>query len=589
MGKLLGISEKAKLLAQAGFIFIWLTNLSPLAGTDTYYSVYLLCGVGALLCLCGNFRRRVENNRRQRMVLALFSALFSFAVLLANYSLFEPLSVLQNAFDWVCCFIGGYFAARAVLRYLLNRQVPAAEAVRKHPRQVFFLVFISIAVIDLMYLLFCRYPGVLTTDSITTIQQLTGLEDYDNTMPFWHTVTVQVFVKLGLLIFGNMNAAVAFFHGVQILFLAACFAYALMTLYQTGIPGFGLMGIYFLYAVMPHQIAYSVTLWKDIPFAGAALLFVTALYRLLRQAGKLKGIDLLVFAVGAMGLSLWRTNGWYAFAVTTIVMLFLLRKQYKPLLAIMAGVLVLCWVLLHPVLNVLGVKKTNYVEAFAVPFQQIARVLANDRELTEEETAMLCEIFWLDKVGEAYDPQTVDPVKFETFRYDRVSYITEHAADYAKLYFRLGQRYPEDYLKAWIEETKGYWNGGYKFWIYTKGVEDNPLGISAQYGNNFLSRLFDALFRYLEKPEILQPLYSIGLYVWALIGCCLLNVLKRRKEFLLTIPILVLVVGLWLGTPVFAEFRYAYPIILTVPVIIAVTLYPVREQEDMPCPAGTES
>ena len=49
--------------------------------------------------------------------------------------------------------------------------------------------------------------------------------------------------------------------------------------------------------------------------------------------------------------------------------------------------------------------------------------------------------------------------------------------------------------------------------------------------------------------------------------------LKKRKEFLLAIPILVLVVGLWLGTPVYAEFRYAYPVILTLPFLLAVTCY----------------
>ena len=33
---------------QALLIYVWLTDLSALAGTDTYYSVYLLCGAAAL-------------------------------------------------------------------------------------------------------------------------------------------------------------------------------------------------------------------------------------------------------------------------------------------------------------------------------------------------------------------------------------------------------------------------------------------------------------------------------------------------------------------------------------------------------------
>ena len=40
---------------------------------------------------------------------------------------------------------------------------------------------------------------------------------------------------------------------------------------------------------------------------------------------------------------------------------------------------------------------------------------------------------------------------------------------------------------------------------------------------------------------------------------------------IIVVAILVLVVGLWLGTPVYAEFRYAYPVILTLPLLLAVT------------------
>ena len=44
----------AAMVVQALLIYVWLTDLSALAGTDTYYSVYLLCGAAALLCLWDN-------------------------------------------------------------------------------------------------------------------------------------------------------------------------------------------------------------------------------------------------------------------------------------------------------------------------------------------------------------------------------------------------------------------------------------------------------------------------------------------------------------------------------------------------------
>lgn len=564
---------------QAFFIYIWMTVLSPLSVTDTYYSVYLLCAVVGLLCLYDNYRIPMDCTRGQGITLAVFAGVFSFAVALANYALFEPLTVLQNLFDCACALAGGFCIGYQILLCMLKRlPLKASQEARLHPCRVFFLVFGSVSIINLLYLFFVLYPGVLTTDSFTTVSQLMGLTPYDNVMPFWHTVTVKVFFDLGMALFGEINAAIATFHTAQILFMAACIGFAVMTMYQMGLPVPVMAAVYALYAFMPYNMVYSVTLYKDIPFGGAALLFVTAFYRLLKNIGKSRKLNYFALTVGALGFSLWRTNGWYAFAVMVLLMLVLLRKEQKKLLLVMVTVLVLCWVLINPVLSALDVGETNFVEAFGIPMQQIARVMHYERPLTEEQFALISEIFWTDKVGALYDPQTVDPVKFNTFRYDKVDYILENLDQYLELYIDLAKTYPGDFLKAWIEQTKGYWNGGYKFWTYTLNMGENNLGIYRTESTNLLSRLYNAWFRYVEKPAILKPLISIGLYVWALVSCCVINVLKQQKEFLLTIPILVLIAGLWLGTPVFSEFRYAYPMILSMPMILAATLYPVREQ-----------
>lgn len=571
---------KAAVVLQAFLIYIWMTVLAVLSVTDTYYSVYLLCGVLGLLCLYDNYKNKRCCDPKKQRILRLFSAWFSLAVVLANFALFEPLTVLQNLFDGVCCFAGGLCIGNAVLVYLLERlPFAVAKTDGKHAGSVFLAVFGSVAAIDLMYLFFGVYPGILTTDSVTTVTQALGDAAYNNTMPFWHTVTVEPFLKLGLAVFGNMNAAVACFHVAQILFMAACMAFVITTLYQISVPWWFLGAVYGIYAFLPHNIVYSVTLWKDIPFAGATALFITSLYRLLRGVGKSKTGNDLVFVLGALGFSLWRTNGWYAFLATVLVMLPLLWKKNRRLLVLMTAVLVFCWILINPVLSVLGVSETNLVEAFAVPMQQVARVIAEGRELTAEESYLLGEIFWLDKVPELYNPLTVDPVKFETFRYDRVEHIADNAGEYLHLYLSLGLKYPGDYLKAWIEETKGYWNGGYFFWIYTLQMGSNPYGIATAVSENLIGRLFAAAFRYLEKPVFLQPLTSIGLHVWALVTCALVNGLKKKEEVLLCIAPLALVAGLWIGTPVYSEFRYAYPVILSMPMILGVTVFESKKQE----------
>jgi len=571
------LKKRPKTLAfgQLIFIYCWLSNLQK---TDSRMSVYLLCAVIGVLCLCDNYRQRISLSRRNAVWLGIFAGLFSFATLLANYALFEPIAAVLSLFNGGCSFLGGFSIGYNVLLWMMHRLPLEANAPnRLHPGRVFALVVLSIGAIDLLYLFFALYPGVLTRDSFSTVAQIMGDGAYNNTMPFWHTVTVQPFIRLGLKLFGDMNAAVALFHSAQILFMAVCFGTVVVTLYQLGLPTAALLAVYAVYAFMPYNIVYSVTLWKDVPFSGAAVLFAVGFYRLLKNVGKYRWINYMTFVVGALGFSLWRTNGWYAFLVTVLVMLLILGKKQKKLLLIMCAVLILCWVLINPVLDAMGVGGTNLVEAFAVPMQQVARVVANERPLTGEETALLSEIFWLDKVGQLYDPQTVDPVKFETFRYDKTGHIMDNLGQYLRLYLSLGAKYPEDYLKAWVEETKGYWNGGYEFWLYTLNMGGAGYGIARSGGDNILARLFASAFRLMNEPEAMKIFSSVGLYVWGLIGCCAINVLKRREEFLLTIAPLVLVVGLWLGTPVFCEFRYAYPVILTMPLILCTTLYRTKE------------
>ena len=565
------LGAKGKLIISFLLAFAWLTALSPLSATDTYYSVYLLCGLAGMLCMWEQFRNPRECPQGHKKWLLGFSALFSLAVVLGNYELFEPLSVLENLLDWALCLAGGVCVGYPIVLWMDTR-IPRQTRIsrREHPGRVFWGTFLAVAAVDLAYLFFARYPGVLTTDSLTTLQQLLGDEAYNNMMPFWHTMTVKVFVELGLLIFGDINAAVALFHCAQILFLAACFGYAVKTMYEIGLPRWALMAVFLLSAVQPYNIAYSVTLWKDIPFAGAVLLFITALYRILKSVGSRNYGPLIL---GAAGMSLWRTNGLLAFGVTFLVLALLLRKSQPRLLKVMLGILVACWFLMYPFLTLLGIGQTHFVEVLSIPLQQIARVITQGRTLTPEQTDLLGQILILDRVAQVYDPLTVDPIKYEAFRYDGQEYFLNHLWEYGKLYLQLGLQYPADYLKAWIDETKGYWNGGYFFWIYTKGVHENVYGLVASYGSNPIASLYAALFRYVEKLEILQPFTSIGLQVWAIVSCTLVNALKKRKELVLGIPLIVLAAGLWIGTPVYAEFRYAYPFFLAAPFLIAVTVW----------------
>ena len=66
---LLKDTTKASVILRSFFIYIWLTHLSVLSETDTYYSVYLLCGVLGILCLYDNYKTRRNCPESQMWIL----------------------------------------------------------------------------------------------------------------------------------------------------------------------------------------------------------------------------------------------------------------------------------------------------------------------------------------------------------------------------------------------------------------------------------------------------------------------------------------------------------------------------------------
>lgn len=230
--------------------------------------------------------------------------------------------------------------------------------------------------------------------------------------------------------------------------------------------------------------------------------------------------------------------------------------------------------MLHPVLDLISPGESNYVEAMAIPFQQVARVVQNDYDIPEKDVALLEEVFDLDLVAEKYNATLVDPIKWECFDQTKYEFFIENIESYASVWFRLGLKYPAVYVKAWIDQTKGFWNGGYQYWIYEKLGSYEPLGFKRLQFDNLGSAIFNRYIAWIEDFSIYEELAcSIGLHVWILIGCMALNILKKRKEYLVGVPALIVLAGLWMCTPVFTQFRYGWPVFLIVPFIFCLTAF----------------
>lgn len=230
------------------------------------------------------------------------------------------------------------------------------------------------------------------------------------------------------------------------------------------------------------------------------------------------------------------------------------------------------WVLLNPALVVLGVSEGDIVESLSVPIQQVSRVISEGCSLTEEEEKLLSRVVDLEEVPDLYTNWLSDPMKVE-LRSKDPDYFESHLSEYRNLWLRLGMKYPWQYLKAWVDQTKGYWNGGYPYAMYSETITGNPYGLEKSASGNPVASLFRLYFGLSRHVIFFEPLHSIGLHVWITVLCFILNLKKKREQAVIMVPLLLLVLGLCFGTPVYCCFRYVYPLFVSFPLILAMTLH----------------
>lgn len=578
------VESRKKFFVFIQFVLI-VSWVSHLVYTDSYFSVYALCCALAVACLFNNYHNNYSMGKRALVMNLAISSLLSLAVTLANYPIFQRVRNLNeismstnqfmNMFEFVLTFAAGvivfyHIILCACCRFPLGCIVREKEASRNQGI-VFWGSFGIMMTVYLVYLFLVVYPGSVSGDSVGQIAQ--GVNNlYANNHPFWHTVVIKWLLNIGYSIFNNPNAAVATYSVVQGLTMAICFSYALMTLYQYGVPIFWIFVSFSIFAFLPYNIAYSATMWKDVPFGVSMLLFTVSAFRIIRHVGRNQRLNYLFFVVGGIGTCIMRTNGWVSLMIASVIILPYLWKMCKSMVITLVGVLVFGWILVNPVLSALNVAETNFVEILSIPAQQIARVITCGGYLTEEETEMLGKVVDLDEIPLIYDESVSDPIKDELILTNR-DYLQENLGEYARIWLSLGRRYPGEYLKAWVEQTKGYWNSGYEYYIYAEYVKDNDFGIYMPRQSNIVHKLVKAYFTFTRESVFFEPFQSIGLHTWIMIILCFVNIVHKKQEAVLFVPCFVIIGGLMLGAPVFSLFRYVYPIFTIFPFLMPVTLY----------------
>lgn len=481
--------------------------------------------------------------------------------------------IFINSFYSIYVLIVGYFLFKEILTFITNidknrNKNESLVSNLKTERKLFLITFITITIVNCLILFTCAYPGDLTPDSISQVTQLTT-GTYSNHHPYYHTQIIKLLFDLGMTIFNDINAAVATYSVFSIVVMALSFSYVVTTIYKCSNNLKISIVVALWYLAMPFHMHYSYTMWKDIFFGATTTIFAVSIYRILKNIGKTIP-NYIVMTISAIGMCLLRSNGYFAFVFSTLIF-FILFKKEKKLIIIFICVLISTFILKHPVLNALNVTQPDTIESLSVPAQQIARVVVDDKELTNKQEKLLSKVVDIDLIKENYSSYISDPIKGLVRKTNNQDYIKEHKIEFIKLWIELGLKYPQTYVKAWIDETRGYWNGGYNYWRWADGVYENTLGIERTVNNQTLRDLYSKYCSYYSEPGI-RIFLCIGFYFWLSVISLWKSIkLKDKAAAFATIPFLMVILSLCVATPVYAEFRYAYALFCGMPFIMMVS------------------
>ncbi|MFG6368753.1 MAG: hypothetical protein K1W16_10085 [Lachnospiraceae bacterium] len=429
-----------------------------------------------------------------------------------------------------------------------------------------------------------EYPGVMTPDSINQYAQIIGAYQLNNHHSIVHTALIGMFYNIGVSVTGNAHTGLALYTIAQMIFMALAAGYVIRTLQKADI----IMPVVLLtigfYALMPYNGAYAVTIWKDIPFAGCMTIFAAALMRFLVRGSFATSSDtvpklqiseyftlLIPYVLSGTLLCLLRTNGWYVFVISIPFILIAYRKWLKVILPVHLTILALVLFVKYPVMHVYEIPQTDFVESLSIPVQQIARVIAEGKSITESEAVYIQQLMDLDQIPTAYQPACSDNIK-NLIRQKGNASLESDKATFFKMWFSIGIEHPKTYFDAYVAQTNGYWYPDVDYEVgLADGIYANEFGLSWQpiIRGNIIIKIKELLFKLPKIIPLYGLLWSMGFLLWLILLLTALSLrMGKPASALVCLPFLLLIITLCIAAPVATEFRYIYAAFYALPLLI---------------------
>ncbi len=444
---------------------------------------------------------------------------------------------------------------------------------RQNTKVIFGISFLCVTAINLAYLILVAFPGNMSSDSIVQFEQIQN-DSYSNHHPYYHTKLIELFYSIGMKLFAENSAAIATYTVFQIIMIGIIFSYAVTTLYEIGISKKYCYLAIASFSLYPIHWSLSSNLWKDTIWSWIVTAWLVTFFRCRKSIGNTK-VNLLILFLTSVGFCILRSNGIYAFVLILCVILLYFIKKEKKIIYTTFAAFALSFILTRPVLAYLNVPQPLSLESLAIPIQQIARVIYDDGEITDSEKALIEEIVTFEFTKAYYVPHTVDTMKSVICNVGQYNIINEKKDEFLKVWVNIGVRYPFEYIKAWVDETRGYWNIDDNYiYVCFENIDNNDYGIARHGLSDRAAEITSRLIESYNTNAIMGVFISAGSLTWLYLCLFLFNIISGRSAYLEQIPLLAIVFTLLIAAPVCNLFRYSYVLFTSLPFAFAIGIKP---------------
>ena len=586
-----GTSGRAVLTLCGVYGVAYLFSLQPV--NRIYYSVLnvlLAVGIYSMLQQTEQNLRKIEEKRdRKRRIcyVAVISFLFALSMVmgyqLQNLGMTDcgvrgKGMILIRA---LCLSVAAFPFANLLLDGIdrLSARGEATISGRYWKSDIVFAVTAVVIFLCLIPVWLAYYPIIMSYDFHRQVNEAyKGLEWFYPLQPIAHTWLIRLFLQIGTAI-GSYEAGMACMAVFQMVLYALVMGYATSMIWRMTAKK---------WALFPYNTVLVVCTTKDTLFTILfTLFFLLFLERNYFSNGKKKILmNILLVAEGCLMMQ-FRNNAVYAVAVFMLLLLILRPKKEKLGILILGICLVLGETGMRNVIQtVIGTRlEAPKIEAYSVPIQQFARVAyyhGEELEAQDPELAALLEKYVPRDHWDAYYAPLADTIKGAV----NASAYTENSRQFLRDWLRVGKRYPNEFLDAFLELTRGYW-----FWDDFSWAENLGYGTDTRYGVLFTytsseiegygsiehRSKFPALEKVLEKIvsgncfnewPVLSVIFHGSLYSWSLFFLMVLCLYRRKYRCFQMSLLPFLYFGTMLLGPV-VQVRYLFPIMVMLPVLAA--------------------